>query len=1048
MTYRLGLDIGANSIGWSCLSLDAAREPIALLDLGVRIFSDGRNPKSGSSLAVERRIPRGMRRRRDRYLTRRGQLLNRLCAFGLMPVDAALRTDIARWDPYPLRQAALHRRLAPFELGRVIFHLHQRRGFKSNRKVDRGNQEAGKIALASAQLTADLARDGALSLGDWLAVRHAKGLPVRVRLAGTGKNAAYAFYPTRALLEDEFDQIWRAQSGWNAALTDDQRAALRRIMFHQRPLRPVLPGKCWLEPDEDRADKALPTTQRFRIAQTIAHLRVDQAGFAPRDLTADERQLLLNLLYQGEDLTQSKIKKLLGLSAIAELNMRDEKILGATTAARLAGAAKPKKPPPIGPAWHEFDLETQDAITQIILDFEELEAPPEGIAALTAYGLSEMQADDALRQTLPDGHGSLSVKAMRRIIKHLEGGLTYDKAVQAAGYAHHSDMRTGEVRTELPYYGELLAQRLGTGTGESAHPIEQRFGKAPNPTVHVALNEVRRVVNAIIARHGAPAEIVVETLRELGQSAKQRAETDKKNRENARENEARKKTILGLDLRVSGENITRLRLLDEQADDPKNRCCPYTGEIITPALALSEKVEIDHILPRALTLDDSMANKILVMRAANRIKGRRAPYDAFAHMPEWPDILTRAALLPKQKSWRFGPDALAKFADEENFLARHLTDSAMIARWAVFYLEVLAPGKVWSVPGRLTGLLRHSLGLNSQTLLGKGGAIKDRTDHLHHAIDAVVVALTSRSMLKRMSDAARRAEGTDGRLVVAMEPPWVGFVAQVADRLQSVVVSHKPDTGVQGALHNDTAYGAVVDASRAGKNVVVRKPVEALAGESADKILDKVRDPQIGRMIAAVASVPSEDGVKPAPEKMFLEALPGLRGPNGMPVRRVRIWERLDVQPIADRRTGVAYKFVKLDGNHHAELWGLPDGGHDLRVVSRFEATQAAEAKRLGRPVADKRPHPAAKLLLRLHINDMIALGCGEQRRIVRVVKMSGSQLVLAAPHEGGSLKKRDAEKADPFKYINASKRSLLEERARKIFVDPSGKLFDPGPLW
>lgn len=693
MAYRLGLDIGANSIGWACLTLTPDGDPVSVLDLGVRIYPDGRNPKDSSSLAVARRIPRGMRRRRDRYLARRAHLLNSLHEFGLMPNDEILQKEVAKQDPYKLRQDALHRKLDPFELGRVLFHINQRRGFKSNRKLDRGNEEAGKISQASDKLKIELLRANALTLGDWLATRRAAKLPVRVRLAGSGKTAAYDFYPTRALLEQEFEAIWAAQAGWNPGLTEYTRTTLHKIIFHQRPLRSVDPGKCWLEPDLPgpdcyRASKALPITQRFRIAQTISHLRVDEPGMASRELTQAERNLLLIPLYQGEELSQSKIKKLLHLASTVDLNMRDDKIPGAATSARLAGLPKAKNTPPIGQAWHQFDLPTQNAIAQIILDFEDRETPPEGIAALTTLGLNPDQAQAALKQTLPDGHAALSASAMTKILPHLEAGLTYDKAVQAAGYTHHSDTRTGEIRSELPYYGELLSQRIGTGTGEPDDSLEKRYGRAPNPTVHIALNEIRRVINAIIARHGQPTQIVVETLRELGRSAKQRAETDKKNRDNQKENDKRKALILSLGLRINGENLARLRLLDEQAKDPKNRCCPYTGVLITPALALSDKVEIDHILPFALTLDDSMANKILVMREANRAKARQAPYQAFSHKPDWPDILARKALLPEQKSWRFAPDALAKFADEENFLARHLTDSATIARWAVFYLKI------------------------------------------------------------------------------------------------------------------------------------------------------------------------------------------------------------------------------------------------------------------------------------------------------------------------------------------------------------------------
>ena len=142
--YRLGLDLGTNSIGWTAVRLNAREEPAGILGLGVRIFPDGRNPTDGSSLAVDRRFARGQRRRRDRYLKRRGDLLKLLIKYGLMPEDDAERKKLANRDPYKLRAAALNRSLHSHELGRALFHLDQRRGFKSNRKAGPDENEAKK----------------------------------------------------------------------------------------------------------------------------------------------------------------------------------------------------------------------------------------------------------------------------------------------------------------------------------------------------------------------------------------------------------------------------------------------------------------------------------------------------------------------------------------------------------------------------------------------------------------------------------------------------------------------------------------------------------------------------------------------------------------------------------------------------------------------------------------------------------------------------------------------------------------------------------------
>lgn len=1035
MRYRLGLDIGANSIGWCALTLDDSSTPNSIAGIGARVYPDGRNPKDSSSLAAARRGPRSMRRNRDRYLQRRHKLLNALTRFGVMPGDDETRTIIARLDPYALREKALHERLELWELGRVLFHLNQHRGFKSNRKTDRGDNESGLIKDAGARTRDELQREGCATIGQWLARRHAGKEPVRVRLAGSGKTKNYAFYPTREMIEDEFETVWAAQAGWNPALTAAMRLALHSIIFHQRNLKPVPVGRCWLEPTEERAPRALPTAQRFRIAQTLSNLRLALPGQPEQPLTMQQREVLANVLYRGRDRTFDQIrgKNLLNLPSETDFNLRDDGLVGCAIASK-AGSAKMA-----GEAWHRLDLATQDTAIRIVLDAETDETATE---ALIALGLGRDAAERLAKLGLPDGHAAFSAVAMGKILPHLEAGYRYDEAVKRAGYAHHSDRRTGEIRTSLPYYGELLFERIGTGSGEANEKNEEkRYGKAPNPTVHVALNEIRRVVNAIVERFGEPpTEIVVETLRDLGRSKKQREAEEKRNKENRVKNDARKDCLANMGLPLNATNMMRLRLLEEQGTDPKNRVCPYTGAIITPRTALSADFEEDHILPFATALDDSSANRVLVSREANRIKGKRTPYEAFGHTPQWPEILQRAQLLPENKRWRFQPDALEKFARDGDFLARHLADSATIARWAKEYLEVLAPGKVWTTPGRLTSMLRQALGLNSRSVLGKGGHGKDRTDHRHHAIDAVAIALTDRSTLQKVSRAAKAAEGGQQRLMERLDEPWEGFVADVAKRIQAVVVSHKPDTGWQAALHNDTAYGIIEEARPTEPNVVVRKSIDALIDWSPADAIASVRDPALAAKIAETLAIPDKAARK--------AALTSITHPRGVEVKRVRTMDRLDnTQGILDARSGKPFKLFKLDGNHRTEIWQLPNGKWVPRVVSTFDAAQEAEAARLKRPCPDGRPHPAARLMMRLHKNDLVAFGDPADRRILRVVKMSGGSLFFAAHNESGNLKLRDETKADPFKYLQARASRLQTERARKVHITPDGRVRDPGPL-
>ena len=137
MDYILGLDLGETSLGWSVVELDKNGGMSRLERMGVRIFSDGRDSKTKEPLAVARRTARGMRKRRDRYVMRRETLTNKLIKYGLMPENEAERKALERLNPYELRVRGLDEKLLPYELGRALFHINQRRGFKINLKTDR-----------------------------------------------------------------------------------------------------------------------------------------------------------------------------------------------------------------------------------------------------------------------------------------------------------------------------------------------------------------------------------------------------------------------------------------------------------------------------------------------------------------------------------------------------------------------------------------------------------------------------------------------------------------------------------------------------------------------------------------------------------------------------------------------------------------------------------------------------------------------------------------------------------------------------------------------
>ena len=237
MDLRLGLDLGTNSIGWCLLELNEQDEPCSVFRTGVRIFNDGRDPKSLTSLKANRRDARSARRRRDRFLQRQKYLMNNLVRSGLMPEDKTEREAVAFHDPYAIRKKALDEQVTPFEMGRAIFHMNQRRGFRSNRKS--GDNEAGVVKQSIAELEVSLMEKKARTIGEFLADRHAERQPVRARRLGSKASDLYELYPDRAMLEKQFDVLWDKQANFNSLVfTQKIKQKLKDIIFYQRKLKP------------------------------------------------------------------------------------------------------------------------------------------------------------------------------------------------------------------------------------------------------------------------------------------------------------------------------------------------------------------------------------------------------------------------------------------------------------------------------------------------------------------------------------------------------------------------------------------------------------------------------------------------------------------------------------------------------------------------------------------------------------------------------------------------------------------------------------------
>jgi CRISPR-associated endonuclease Csn1 len=1070
--YRLGLDMGSNSLGWFVVWLDDKGNTTGLGPGGVRVYPDGRDPKSKTSNAVDRRTARGARRRRDRYLKRRSLLMSLLIQHGLMPEDPAARKLLETLDPYELRAKALDGGLLLHHFGRALFHLDQRRGFLSNRKTEKKEREPGIIKEAAGKLQAAMENENARTLGEFLYWRHRVRKGVRARNKSTGAKAEYDFYPTRQMTLDEFNKIWDTQAPHHPTMTSEARVAIGHAIFDQRPLKRPPVGKCSLDPARDSNDTdgfrcpwAHPLAQRFRIWQEVRNLEIAESGRTPIRLPKEQGDVIALALFQNGKLSFDKIRGLLKLPPEAKLNLESDKrteLLGDQTAAKLSGKTL------FGKAWRSFPLARQVEIVMGLLETEDEAKLIEWLMAET--GLDGETAARAADAFLPDGHCRLGLRAIKKIVPFMERGMNYPEAAKAVEY-DHAQLPDGVLSPNgyLPYYGEWLQDDV-LGSGDPRHSHDKRWGRFPNPTVHIGLGQLRRTVNALIREYGPPSEIAVEMTRAFKLSPKQLSELESEQAKNQRKNDARREELHKLGQADNARNLLKLRLWEElNLKDPMDRQCPFTGEVIGIARLLSDEVEIEHLIPFQDSWDDSAANKTVSMRYANRAKGMRTPCEAFGSSPtidgrhyDWNDISQRAAGLPKGKRWRFDPDARNRFNAMGGFQARQLNETGWLARVARHYLgAVTNPNKINVLPGKLTAMIRSKWGLNTLLSDHNFSDTKNRKDHRHHAIDAMVAAMTDRSLLHRMSSAY-----DEERDKIEIQPPWRSLRDDLAAKLHAMTVSHKSDHGTQGRLFRDTAYGAVKDSKReqesnrnylvskgvlsgaepkkaeAHNNLVYRKPFVSLNANEIARIRD-IRLRELVRQHIESKEPSSAEEFKAALQSFAERSdISGL--PNGLRrVRLVEVKEPSYMIPVR-RESGEIYKLYFGGENAFVEVFETPDGKWDGEAISVFKTNQEKTPKM---EWPDK--FPGAKFVMRIFKGDLIALDFDGLRTVmvVRQLDAAAGRFKLAAHNEGGPLQDRHESKKpeyenDPFRWLMASYGTLKAMKAEQVRVDEVGRLW------
>lgn len=923
--WTLGVDIGIASVGWAVLT------ETRIADLGVRAFDKAETADKGESLNLQRRNARLLRRRLWRRSWRLTKLARLLKRHGLIESLTFFKEQPGFTDStWVLRRDGLARLLSATEWSRVLYHLCKHRGFhwfsraEERKAEDDAKGEGGKVKKGLAHTQSLMKEKGYRTAAEMVLAEFPE--------AQRNKQGDYSKALSRVLLDDELRQLFEAQRAFgNPHAGDDLETAIRGAP-HQRgglfwSQKPALAGKdllkmlghCTFEKDEYRAPKASFTAERHVWLTRLNNLRVVVDGVS-RPLNEAERRFALPLPYSsGEKFTYKSLRNALvkegllpesfrfgGLSYPSERQKADEK------------AKNPEDQPLVKlPAWHELRLTFQraqltDAWQQIATPA--LEGQPDLLDqigwVLSAYkDDAEVSAElaklglpggdkvlDTLLSVRFDKFHALSLKALRRIVPLMESGLRYDEAVKAIPeYGHHSQRfvtGAGGQRYLPPFYDG----RDATGRMKFREDLDV----PRNPVVLRALNQARKVVNALIREYGPPAAVHIEMARDLSRPLDERRDIEKLQKEYKARNDQARDEFASADCfgrRPTAAEFEKWLLYREQHGK-----CAYSLEALDLNRVVEDPtyVQVDHALPYSRSYDDSKSNKVLVLTRENQNKGNRTAFEYLTSFPggeqgdRWRNFVAwvegnkayrqakRSRLLRKN----YGADEAQSFKD------RNLNDTRYICKFFKNYVEQhlqLASDsdarRCVVVNGQLTSFLRARWGLLK---------IREESDR-HHALDAAVVAACSHAMVKRLADYSRTREleylregfpdpdtgeilnpAAHQTLAERFPEPWPHFRHELEKRLKTddvdalraemarlgtyseddlkalrpLFVSRAPQRRNGGAAHKDTIYAQPQSLVKQG-GVTQKVPLTSLTLKDIDRLADPHRNAKLYAAIRA-----------------------------------------------------------------------------------------------------------------------------------------------------------------------------------------------------
>ncbi|HHT9112554.1 MAG TPA: type II CRISPR RNA-guided endonuclease Cas9, partial [Candidatus Wunengus sp. YC65] len=327
--------------------------------------------------------------------------------------------------------------------------------------------------------------------------------------------------------------------------------------------------------------------------------------------------------------------------------------------------------------------------------------------------------------------------------------------------------------------------------------------------------------------------------------------------------------------------------------------------------------------------------------------------------------------------------------------------------------------------GEATAALRHRWNLN-MILAEDGSSEKNRADHRHHAIDAIIIALTSRSLFQKLSRLSAQSGIALSERGFRLSNPWQSFYEDIRVKIEAITISYASSHKISGALHEETAYGY----SSHDRSFAYRKPLSSLTNNEVEKI----RDNKIKQLVLARIAQFSSN---------LKKALGDVNNPlmhvdGKTPIKSVRLAVNLNQNTVRGIKNleGKNYKFFKYGNNHHVEI--IENINTSERRGLFVTAIEAAKRARIDKTGIILREHGTEwRFVMSLCINDMVEIQDNGIKKCYRVQNMSGGkqfEITLKQHHDALSDRNENT--------LRIRSNKDIKRISRKTFIDPLGNNF------